>query len=175
MINEATVQEYMDALRYEFPDLTIWNKKPWWLRLAFSFPWIKNLRWETATQTIGMNVYLSSKWKEFSSKQKMSTLRHERRHLMQFDLYGTILMSLLYLLVFFPIGLAYYRAKFEREGYAESLRAKVEYYGATLGTKRDGLDTYIENFCGPRYLYMLPFRKTIIRWFNEDWKKATGT
>lgn len=172
MKTEADVRDYMSSLREEFPELIIHDKKPWWLDTVFALPVIRNLEWETATQTIGMHIYLSTRWKEFSSAAKLSTLRHERKHLLWFDLYGTVLASFLYLFIFFPIGLAWYRARFERDGYAESLKARVEYYGPSAKLMEQGLETYLENFCGPRYLYMWPFEKTIRQWFAEDWDKA---
>lgn len=172
MKTELDVKTYMDFLKEEFPRLVIHDKKPWWLGVVFSLPGISGLHWETATQTIGMNIYLSTRWEEFSATAKLSTLRHERRHLIWFEVYGTFLASLLYLFYFFPIGLAWYRAQFERDGYAESLRARVEYHGPSARLMEQGLDTYLENFCGPRYLYMWPFKKTIRKWFAEDWDKA---
>ena len=42
---------------------------------------------------------------------------------------GMIAPALLYLLVPLPLGLAWFRARFEKQGYAETIRASVEVYG----------------------------------------------
>ena len=54
---------------------------------------------------------------------------HERVHLRQFARHGRLLMSILYVLLPLPMGLAYCRARFEREAYEETIRAAFEVYG----------------------------------------------
>src|SRR5690606_30517173 len=93
-------------------------------------------------------------------------LRHERVHLRQRRRYGTIGMGLLYLLPFFPLGLAYGRARIEWEAYRETLRATAELAG--LARARDAAlrERIITRFTGPDYGWMWPFRRTIERWYD---------
>lgn len=167
------VRNYLKLLYQEFPGLHIYRAKPWWLRFVFNLPLIKRLGWEDYTQTIGMNIYLSDQWDGISATSQLSTLRHERQHLLQFKKYGFFLMAILYLFVFFPIGLAYFRAKFEREGFFESMKTRVEFRGSDEEIRRQCFDMYNEAFLSSKYLWAWPFKTTIVNWFNEDWDKAT--
>lgn len=171
-VDSQTVKEYMDRLRVEFPKLEISDKRPWWLRFVFKLPGIKKLYWNNATQAIGMNIWLSDRWNQMSPFSKLSVLRHERQHLIWFRRHTTILAAFLYLLVFFPIGLAYYRARFERAGYQESVRTRVQYFGASQRVKDDCWEMYKRVFTGWMYLKMWPFPKRIRKWFEEDWAEA---
>lgn len=172
LVDSDTVDRYMGHLRATFPKLKISRKKPWWLRFVFNLPGIKKLEWGNATQTVGMNIWLSDRWDEIHPTYQMSTLRHEKKHLIWFNDYGLILVSILYLFCFFPIGLAYFRARMERDGYAESLKARVEYFGTSDRVKEKGREMYERAFTGWMYLKMWPFKKTIRKWFEEDWAEA---
>ena len=171
-VDSVSVQEYMDWLKVEFPQLTISDKKSWWLKVIFNLPGIKKLGWNDATQTIGMNIWLSDKWDEISPVYQLATLRHERKHLIWFRNHTTILASILYLFFVFPIGLAYYRACFERDGSAESMRTRVQYFGSTERIKEACREIYLRTFTGWTYFKMWPFEKTVLKWFEEDWAKA---
>lgn len=172
LINSMTVASYLIQLKKEFPSLKIGKRKPWWLNLIFKAPFIKKLKWFNFTQTIGTNIWLAEDWNCYNSRHQMITLRHERIHLLQFQKYGLIGMIILYLFLFFPIGLAYFRAKFEREAFAESMKAKIEYYGITTEVQDSSRKTYLRNLTGSAYLFPWPFKKVILNWFAEDWIKA---
>src|SRR5262245_44671 len=62
--------------------------------------------------TIGQTVYVTPDWDELSDESRYITLRHEREHLRQFRRYTLPGMALLYLLVPFPVGLAWFRTRF---------------------------------------------------------------
>jgi hypothetical protein len=162
----------MGKLRSEFPKLEIHEERPRWLDWIFHLPLIEKFEWYNSTQAIGDYVFLSDQWEEKSPAAQMEILRHERQHLLQFQKYGLFLMAVLYLFVFFPIGLAYYRAKFERQGYAESLAARVEYEGATELVRESSLGHYLRTFTGPTYLWMWPFREKVEEWFEIDFREA---
>ena len=170
--NEATVRDYIADLKVEFSKLEIHDKKPWWLNVIYKAPILKKLAWGNYTQVIGCNIWLSENWNSYSPSRQMSTLRHERQHLLQYQKYGLIGMAFLYLFVFFPIGLAYFRAKFEREGYAESIRARIEYYGDAEEVKEGCKQSYLNAFVRANYLWAWPFKKRVLIWLEEDWKAA---
>ena len=75
-------------------------------------------------------------------------------------------MAVLYLLVLLPMGLAYFRARFEQEAYAESIRAAAEVWGAEYPTATSYRNHVIEQFMGPSYGWMWPFRGALERWYD---------
>ena len=167
------VRNYMEGLKTEFPGLKIHEKRARWLDWIFHLPLIKKLEWYNATQAIGKSIYLSDQWDNFTSESQMGILLHERQHLLQFQKYGVFLMAILYLFVFFPVGLAYFRAKFERQGYAQSVLAKVRYHGATKGVYDQCKEMYLRTFTTSFYFWTWPFKKQVLAWFEEDWERAT--
>src|SRR6266536_4734688 len=74
-------------------------------------------------------LYVPDRWETTPDLSRLITLRHERIHLRQRRRYGDFVMTFLYLVPFFPLGLAYGRARIEWEAYAETLRATAEYRG----------------------------------------------
>jgi len=178
MITSEDVQLYVLDLKKEFPGLEIYRDKPWWLSFPFRLPLLRNLNWNNYTQTIGGNIYLAANWDRISPTNQLFILIHERIHLLQFQKYGIFLMSFLYLFLFFPIGLAYFRARFEREALRETIRVRVEYYGEHHGelhfVRRSMTKRYLQFFTTSAYLYMWPFKRTVLRWFEEDWETVAG-
>jgi hypothetical protein len=76
-------------------------------------------------------------------------------------------MAFVYLVPFFPLGLAYGRARLEWEAYVETLRATAEHYGLDAVRAPDLRDRIIERFTGPDYGWMWPFPRTVGRWYDE--------
>jgi hypothetical protein len=116
---------------------------------------------------IGKTLYVPPTWASMSAIDRIVLLRHERVHLRQARRYGFAVMAFLYLVPFFPLGLAYGRARIEWEAYEETLRATAEYYG--LGSLKTGtLKRHIvDRFTGPDYGWMWPFPKVVERWYDE--------
>jgi hypothetical protein len=126
------------------------------------------------TTTIGYTVYVPTLWDLKDEAHRMVTLSHERIHMRQRQKYGSILFSFLYLLVFFPAGLAYFRAKFEKEAYAESMRAMIRYIPhTTVDTLRNRLvvRSAVKHFTSSQYLWMWPFEKSVEKWYLEEVQK----
>lgn len=121
------------------------------------------------TTVMGRTVYFPIGWdRSKAGKSAYVILRHERKHIKQAEdlgrgnfWLGKALFILLYFLVFFPIGLAWFRYKFEREAYVESFKA----------CKRVGLkpnvNQYIEAMTGPKYVWTWPFKKSVKKWFYK--------
>jgi hypothetical protein len=125
------------------------------------------------TTTLGVTVYTPSVWDSWPSAQQCETLRHERVHMRQAKKYGRVWFSFLYLIAFFPIGLAYWRAKFEMEAYAESL-ATLQEMGAVL-TDPTLKTTYVGFLTGPSYIWAWPFKGMVENWFDTTVAKLQSS
>ena len=117
--------------------------------------------------TIGRRVYVTGDWEATSRDQRYLVLRHERVHLRQFRSYSLVGMALLYLLVPLPLGLAYFRARFERAAYEETIRGAAELHGAAHVAEASFRDHILEQFTGPAYGWMWPFRRSLERWYER--------
>lgn len=121
---------------------------------------------------IGNTLYVPDTWETTPDISKVITLRHERIHLRQRRRYGDVVMTFLYLVPFFPLGLAYGRARIEWEAYTETIRATAELRG--LAAARE-LRTYIvAQFTSGAYGWMWPFPRTIEGWFDEALVQIEG-
>lgn len=117
--------------------------------------------------TIRKTVYVTADWDRMPADERYVTLRHEAVHLRQFRKLTLPMMALLYVLVPFPVGLAYFRAHFEKQAYAESIRAVAEVWGPEVA-RSDGYRNYvIGQFMGPSYGWMWPFRPGLERWYDQ--------
>jgi hypothetical protein len=81
-------------------------------------------------------------------------------------------MAFIYLVPFFPVGLAYGRARIEWEAYVETIRATAEVHGVDAAQRLRA--TLLERFTGPDYGWMWPFPRTIGRWFDEALRDVTA-
>lgn len=117
--------------------------------------------------TIRYRVYVTSDWDDLPRDDRYITLRHERIHLRQFRRFTTPFMALLYLLIPLPMGLSYFRAQFEKEAYAESIRAAAEVYGRAHVERTSYRDHIIGQFTGPSYGWMWPFRRKMESWYDS--------
>jgi hypothetical protein len=116
---------------------------------------------------IGATLYTPDSWESAAEVDRMIVLRHERVHLRQRRRYGLPLMAFLYFIPFFPVGLAYGRARIEWEAYEETLRATAELCGleqARSPALRAGI---VRRFTGGDYGWMWPFRRQVERWYDQ--------
>ena len=173
MTDEARLDALLDEIRTEFAGFRLVPKERSPLQRAID----RALRVVTFgaqrsyldayVTTIGRTVYVNRGWEERSAADRYVTLRHERVHLRQFRRLGLLPMALLYLLVPFPLGLAWFRAHFEREAYAEGLRAMRETYGPGYVARPEVREHVLAQFTGPSYGWMWPFRRSIERWYDR--------
>ncbi len=121
------------------------------------------------TTVIGRTIYMPTRWSETSEIERMITLRHERVHLRQRDRYGTVCFCLAYLFLPCPFVFSYFRMKFEKEAYEETLRATLELHldGATRLRSKKLREHIIRNFTGPDYFWMWPFRRSLEAWYDS--------
>lgn len=117
--------------------------------------------------TIGRTVYVTADWDDWPADRRYVTLRHEAIHLRQFRRYTLVGMALLYVLLPLPIGLAWFRARFEWEAYAETIRAAAEVWGPDVPRAAAYRRHVIEQFVGPSYGWMWPFRRSVERWYDQ--------
>ena len=116
--------------------------------------------------TIGKTVYVTSDWDEWSPDRRYVTLRHEAIHLRQFRKLTLPGMAIIYLLLPLPMGLAWGRAWLEQEAYAESIRAAAQVWGIDAVRRDDYRNNVIDQFTGPSYGWMWPFRRSLERWYD---------
>jgi hypothetical protein len=117
--------------------------------------------------TIGKTVYVTADWDELPADRRYVTLRHEAIHLRQFRRLSLPLMALIYVLLPLPMGLAYGRARLEQEAYAESIRAAAEVWGPDYPRSDEYREYVIDQFMGPSYGWMWPFRSSLERWYDQ--------
>lgn len=172
-MSQPTIADVKADIRKEFPDFKLVPKEQSGLMKAanialkiITFGQMKSFM-TTFTTTMGYTVYTPRNWEKRSAASRAVTLRHERIHMRQRKKYGWFGFGFLYLFVFFPIALAYFRMKFEKEAYEESLRAVKEYYGMRPLKKADTRERYIDHFTTAQYFWMWPFRGAIGRWYDD--------
>lgn len=113
--------------------------------------------------TVGHRVFFPAGWNSgAASRNDYIVLCHEIKHVEQFGKYGVVLMALLYLLFPLPVGLAYFRYRFEREAYVAGYRAAA---GVGVGLN---VDDFIAQLSGPAYFWAWPFKKNMKAWFARQ-------
>jgi hypothetical protein len=174
-LSEALLGE----LRAEFPAFRIIDKRQsplstcidWGLRVVTLGAQRHFLtRYHTV---IGDTLYVCPAWHDMSDIARTVLLRHERVHLRQRRRYGFLPFALLYLIPFLPLGLAYFRARFEWEAYIETLRATAELRGPSALTDPGLRRELVRRFVGPDYGWMWPFPRVIERWFEQAVSEIT--
>jgi hypothetical protein len=110
-------------------------------------------------------LYVSDAWDAMHDDERYVLLRHERVHLAQRRRMGDVAMAFLYLLVFFPVVLAWGRARIEWEAYVETIRATAEVFGLEAARRLEA--EIVRRFVGPDYGWMWPFPTVITNWFRD--------
>jgi hypothetical protein len=111
-------------------------------------------------------LYVPDTWDAMADVDRVILLRHERVHLRQGRRMGFFVMAFVYLLPYFPLGLAYGRARIEWEAYEETIAATLEFKGEAAA--RALKPWLVERFVGPDYGFMWPFPRVIERWFDKS-------
>ena len=173
---DADVERYealVDALRAEIPGFRIVRKDRsrmhraiHYFLLAITFGQMRSYL-DSFQTTIGKTVYVTADWDELPPDQRYVTLRHEAVHLRQFRKLTLPVMALLYVLLPLPMGLAYFRARFEKEAYAETIRAAAEVWGMAYASSDAHRAYVIEQFTSASYGWMWPFRASLERWYDR--------
>jgi hypothetical protein len=126
---------------------------------------------------IGNTLFVPPTWNAMSDVERVILLRHERVHLRQRRRYGAPLLAFLYLVPFFPLGLAYSRARIEWEAYEETLRATAELLGLDAARSDALRRQIVGRFTGADYGWMWPFERSVQAWYDRalaDLPAASG-
>jgi hypothetical protein len=110
-------------------------------------------------------LWVPDAWASMSDDDRYVLLRHERVHLRQRRRMGDVLMAIVYLLPFFPLFLAWGRARIEWEAYVETIRATAEVRGIASARALEG--EIVRRYVGPDYGWMWPFPSVVRGWFHE--------
>jgi hypothetical protein len=161
----------LDQIRAEFPSFELRRKKESRLQRAIHAAL-------TVVTFGGQRVYLTGyytamfgklwvpeSWDVLPDLDRYVLLCHERVHLRQRRRMGDFAMTFVYLVPFFPLFLAYGRARIEWEAYTETLRATAEVYGLEAAERLR--EPIISRFVGGEYGWMWPFPQVIDRWFRD--------
>jgi len=169
--SDSRAEAFIEEIKAEFPAFEILKKR--------HDPLQRAIHGALAVVTLGrMRTYLThyhtalfgklwvpDSYDAMSDADRYILLRHERVHLRQRKRMGDITMAFFYLIPFFPLGLAYGRARIEWEAYTETIRATYEVFG--LPSAKLLRKHIVDRFVGPDYGWMWPFRAAVNRWFDE--------
>lgn len=170
---EALDERYLADLQLEFPGVRVISKRgdrlSWLIDRLLR---VVTLGGQSAyltryTTVIGRRIYVPLDWDARDPRERYVTLRHEAVHLRQVRRYGLVLMSFLYGVPFFPLGLAYGRARIEWEAYAETFRAVAEVFGAERARAPELRAHVLRQFTSAAYGWMWPFPGQVSRWIDE--------
>ena len=163
----------VEALREEFPrfrivrkDQSTFQRAIHYTLLVVTFGGMRRYL-DTFQTTIGSTVYVTPDWDDRPADARYVTLRHEAIHLRQFRKYTLPGMALLYVFLPLPMGISWFRARFEKEAYEESIRAAAEVYGPDYPRGTEYRRYIIDQFVGPSYGWMWPFRASLERWYDR--------
>jgi hypothetical protein len=166
-------EHFIEAMRVEFPRFRIVNKSESGLSFAIDLA-LKILtlggqrEYLTHYHTVlGDTLYVPASWAATGERERIVILRHERVHLRQRRRYGFVAFAFLYLVPWFPLGLAWGRARLEWEAYAETLRATAELFGFDTLRDPDLRRKIVGRFTGPAYGWMWPFTRQVEGWYDD--------
>lgn len=126
---------------------------------------------KSVTTTIGYTVYIPENWFKQSSINRVCLLKHESVHMEQRSKLGWFAFYFLYLFIPLPFLFAYYRTKFEKDGYREELKQMMIYYGPEILDSQDTKDDIISQFNSSTYLWMWVIKSSIIKWYDQTIKE----
>ncbi len=161
----------LDEIRREFPRFAIVPKRVDRLQRAigavlFAITLGGQRHYLTRYHTVLFGkLYVPDVWERMDDEERYILLRHERVHLRQRRRMGDVWMAFVYLLPFFPLGLAWGRARIEWEAYVETIRATAEV--RSLDAARALEPEILRRFVGPDYGWMWPFPRAVRGWFRE--------
>ena len=164
-------EAFLREIEQEFPSFSIRYKRTSRLQKAIDralrvVTLGKMSSYLTSYHTVLFGVlWVPESWDRLDDVDRVVLLRHERVHLRQRRRMGDVVMGFVYLVPFFPIGLAWGRARIEWEAYEETIRATHEHYGLAAAKALRG--HIVDRFVGPDYGWMWPFRRTVESWFDD--------
>ncbi len=169
---QQRLDDFVDELREEFPDFRIVAKQDSRLQrffhyglLVVTFGTVRDYL-DEYYNTLGSTIYVGSDWQDKDPDDCFILLRHEREHMRQFRRYTRPLMMLLYSVLPLPFGLAYFRQRFEKAGYEQTIRASAEVYGLDYVKDTSFREFIVEQFTTANYGWMWPFPGHMEAWYD---------
>jgi hypothetical protein len=166
----AATRELLASIQREFPSFEILPKRASRLQRAidvalFAITLGGQRAYLTRYHTVLFGkLWVPDSWDAMRDADRFILLRHERVHLRQRARMGDAAMAFVYLVPFFPLGLAWGRARIEWEAYEETIRATHEVYG------KDGVarlrSEIVRRFTSADYGWMWPFPRVVNGWFD---------
>jgi hypothetical protein len=168
-----TLDDFNRTTLQEFPGFKlVYKEESLLMRFLAKLLWIvtfgqQKLFMTHFTTTVGQTIYVPLGWDLKNPLQQLQVLRHERIHMRQAARLTFPLFMFLYLVPFFPLGLAYGRARLEWEAYTESMRAIRDQYGDEALHDARFRQSIVDMFTTGQYGWMWPFPTTVDRWYTE--------
>ena len=180
--SENRYLELHQRTREKFPRFVVRLRRRSWLHpIFFVLAKITRQDYSSFTTTIFSTLYAADDWPERSSDRKYGTLRHELKHIRQFHSWplgrrlwpiNHILMSLAYVFLL-PVRWTL-RAKFEREGYTQTMLVDFELNGPFSDQKMESWARWLaDTFGGSAYAWMWT-RKKAYAWAMETMRKINA-
>lgn len=172
-LGEEMLQDILEDIKKEFPDFEMKKKSDsLFMKILNIFLIIVTFGAQKKFMTdyvsvISNKVYVPTKWEEWTNYNKTSILRHERVHMYQVKKYGSFIYNILYLFIPLPMLLAYFRTKFEREAYEESIRFALVLAGEDYVRGEKFKEHILSQFLTGKYGWMWPFRNSMEKWFDD--------
>lgn len=154
--------------------ITVKEKRGWvWRALALLMRPV-NRRFASFWHAVGNTIYVPVGWHRLPRTVVVSLMQHEREHVMQMRKLTVPLFALLYYLLPLPVGLAYFRYRFERAAYAAGINARqtaIRYsmtYPSRKLVYRGDIAHAVEMLTGKTYLWTWPFKRSVRRWLEQN-------
>jgi hypothetical protein len=170
MASTSRHERLLGEIRREFPDFEICAKRESALQRAISVALATvtlggQRRYLTHYHTVLFGkLYVPDTWRSTGDDARYILLAHERVHLRQRRRMGDVAMAFVYLVPFFPLFLAWGRARIEWEAYTETIRATAEVHGLEAARALKG--EIVARYVGPDYGWMWPFPGVVRGWFQ---------
>lgn len=169
-------------VRKTYPRFKVKERDKSWLRPIFwALQKITRQDYGSFTTTVFSTMYVGADWAKDSSLDKYKTLRHEKVHIAQFHRFplgrwawpvNHLLMALCYLFILPVIWT--FRARFEREGYTQTLLVQYELHGQISESRMENNARWLsETFGGSAYAWMWR-RKAAYNWAMEIQRKINA-
>ena len=172
----SETERFIEEIRREFPSFRVIHKRDdGFSKLIDAALKVVTLGGQREYMThyhtvIANRLYVPTCWSREDDLDRVIVLRHERVHLRQSKRYTFVGMAFLYLVPFFPVGLAYGRARIEWEAYTESIRATAELRGLDAAKSPSLRKHIVKQFMSAAYGWMWPFEGQVQRWYDEALK-----
>lgn len=174
--------ELAKKTKEEYPRFNTRPRDKSWLRIPFGILRIfTGQSYKTFHTTVFSTLYTGPRWEKMTDKEKYKLLRHEREHIRQFHCWplgrwawplNHILMSLCYMLVL-PI-LWTLRAKFEREGYLQTMLTEYELYGEFDERKMESWARWMAETFGTGVYAWMWTKKKAYAWAMDTMRKINA-